>query len=64
MSMKREIKCFKCGVYLEPRNVPLEYVCNSLHLELPVCPICGQVYMPMEMAQTKVQEYEKELEEK
>ena len=64
MEEERKLKCFKCGVPLEIQTVFLEYSCNSLHTDLPVCPICGQVYMSEEMARTKAVEVEQQFEEK
>ncbi len=64
MEEERKLKCFKCGVPLETQTVFLEYVGNSLHTDLPVCPVCGQVYLSEETARTKVLEVEQQFEEK
>jgi uncharacterized Zn finger protein (UPF0148 family) len=64
MDNLRDLKCFKCGVPLEIQTVFLEYLGNSLHTELPACPVCGQVYMSEDMARTKALEVEQQFEEK
>ena len=49
-----KLKCRKC-------NVPLE---NGFPVELPLCPVCGFVYVPEELAVGKVLAVEKALEDK
>ena len=40
------------------------YLDNGFPVELPVCPVCGFVYVPEELALGKVLSVEKALEDK
>lgn len=68
--MKLEIKnidkleCAKCKVLLEPGKVHITYLKSTFPAELLICPKCGEVYVPEELALGKMQEVEKTLEEK
>lgn len=56
--------CTKCNVLLEPGKVNITYLKSSFAAELLVCPECGVVYIPEDMALGKILEVEKTLEEK
>ncbi len=56
--------CHKCRVPLEKREVKLSYMGNSFPVELPQCPVCGQVFIPEELALGKMLKVEKSLEDK
>ena len=59
-----KLKCFKCGVPLEKGKVKFLYLDNGFPVELPVCPVCGFVYVPEELALGKVASVERALEDK
>ena len=56
--------CRKCGVGLVKANAVFGYLDNAFPVELPVCPKCGFVYVPEELAMGKVLSVEKVLEDK
>lgn len=55
-------KC--CGESLRPAPVELEYLDSMFSVELPVCPECGMVLIPEELALGKMAEVERLLEDK
>lgn len=60
----RKLKCARCGEYLRPRKTLLEYLGHRMTYELPGCPVCGQVFVPEEIAKGKMREVETTLEDK
>jgi len=46
------------------KKVNFEYLAHNFFAEIPACPVCGQVYVPGELAKGKIAEVEKHLEEK
>ncbi len=59
-----KLKCLKCGVNLVKGKAKFTYLDNGFPVELPVCPVCGFVYVPEELALGKVLSVEKALEDK
>lgn len=59
-----KLKCIKCNIPLEKGNAKFMYLGNGFPVELPVCPECGFVYVPEELALGKVLAVEKSLEDK
>lgn len=59
-----KLKCLKCGVALVKSGAKFMYLGNGFPVELPVCPRCGFVYVPEELALGKVLAVEKALEDK
>ena len=57
-------RCLKCGVPLVKGNAVFGYLGNAFPVELPVCPKCGFVFVPEELAMGKVLSVEKVLEDK
>ncbi|WP_432738324.1 DVU_1557 family redox protein [Maridesulfovibrio sp. FT414] len=53
-----------CGEALQPTPVELEYMDSRFNVELPVCPKCGMVLIPEELALGKMAEVERLLEDK
>ena len=51
-------RCLKCG------DAVFGYLDNAFPVELPVCPKCGFVFVPEELAMGKVLSVEKVLEDK
>ncbi len=56
--------CEPCGEKLAPGKVELMYLGNAFHVELPVCPKCGAVYLFEALARDRVLEVEQLLEDK
>ncbi len=59
-----KLRCLKCGVALEKGRAKFMYLDNGFPVELPVCPVCGFVYVPEELALGKVLAVERALEDK
>ncbi len=59
-----KLRCVKCGVSLVKGGARFLYLDNGFPVELPVCPKCGFVYVPEELALGKVLAVEKALEDK
>ena len=59
-----KLSCFKCGVPLVKGKAKFMYLDNGFPVELPVCPVCGFVYVPEELALGKVASVERALEDK
>lgn len=60
----KNLLCTRCGCPFESRRVTLSYVGRSFSVEVPCCPICGNVYIPMDLAEGKMRQVEELLEEK
>lgn len=56
--------CAACGGPLQPAPVELEYMESLFNVELPCCLRCGMVLVPEELAQGKMAEVERLLEDK
>ena len=41
-----KLTCMKCGVKLQKGKAKFMYLDNGFPVELPVCPVCGFVYVP------------------
>lgn len=70
--MKAELKdikaegwlCRKCGAPLKPVEVEVTYMGASFKVKLPGCPACGLTFIPPDLANGKMLEVEKILEDK
>ena len=62
--MYENLKCSKCSESLITKRINFEYLKLNFFAEVPACPICGQVYVPEDLAKGKMAEVEKNLEEK
>lgn len=58
------LTCMKCGVPLVKGKATFGYLGNAFPVELPVCPVCGYIYVPEELALGKVLTVERSLEDK
>ncbi len=56
--------CGRCRVPLVIKKVDVSYLESSFPVDLPVCPQCGQVFVPENLALGKMAEVEKTLEDK
>jgi hypothetical protein len=59
-----QLRCFPCGVPLKRGKVTIAYLGGSFPVELPKCPVCGQIYIPEDLALGKMLQVEKALEDK
>ncbi len=64
MDEKRILTCGKCGVPLENVKTEFHYLGSVFYHEVPTCPVCGQVFIPYDLARGKMREVETELEDK
>ncbi len=59
-----KLLCRKCGVALVKGQAKFLYLDNGFPVELPLCPQCGFIYVPEELALGKVASVERALEDK
>lgn len=70
MSVKLDLEdaknwmCANCGCALVIKKVDVTYLGSSFPVDMPVCPQCGQVFVPEALARGKMAEVEKTLEDK
>ena len=56
-----------CGICDEPlaiRKTVFSYLDRSFTHDVPRCPVCGKVYISMELAEGRMAEVERQLEDK
>jgi hypothetical protein len=58
------IHCAACDRALEPASVTIEYMGSAFQVDLPRCPSCGQVHVSEALALGKMNDVEKQLEDK
>ena len=56
--------CHKCKVPLVIGDALFQYLNNAFPVQLPICPVCGFIYVSEELAMGKVFSVEKVLEDK
>ena len=61
---KKVILCFKDKVELQPIKTYLSYLGHSFYAEILKCPICGEVYIPEDLAKGRIADVEQQLEDK
>lgn len=61
---ERKLICQSCNVEMKPAEVSFHYMKFDFKHTLPRCPQCGQVYIPEELARTRMAEVEAQLEDK
>lgn len=61
---KRRWKCARCDRELVPKKTVFTYMGLTLAHEVEVCPGCGKVFVPRDMAEGKMAEAERQLEDK
>ena len=59
-----KLTCFKCKVPLVKGRASFGYLGNAFPVELPVCPKCGFIYVPEDLALGRVLTVERSLEDK
>lgn len=60
----RTWKCAKCDRQLVLKKITLEYMGHAVDHEVPTCPKCGKVYISKELAEGRMSEFERLLEDK
>lgn len=56
--------CAACNGPLERLPVDITYMGSSFQVELPRCPVCGYTFIPPDLAEGKMLEVERILEDK
>ncbi|MDR1064933.1 MAG: hypothetical protein LBL25_01015 [Oscillospiraceae bacterium] len=56
--------CGKCNVPLETKKTVFSYLGRSFTHDVDVCPKCGAVLIPRELAEGRMAEVEEQLEDK
>lgn len=64
MEEKQKLICDRCKVEMTELEVEFSYLNRSFRHKVPRCPECGQVYIPEKLASGRMNEVEKNLEEK
>lgn len=59
-----QLICSRCQEPLILRQITLSYLNSAFPVELPACPVCGQYYIPEDLALGKILHVEKSLEDK
>ncbi|NLC73430.1 MAG: hypothetical protein GX684_06640 [Ruminococcaceae bacterium] len=59
-----KLYCSKCNELMVKADCAFAYLDNEFPVEMPVCPVCGLVYVPEDLAIGKVLSVEKVLEDK
>jgi rubredoxin len=62
--MPREWKCAVCNLALAPKKTVFKYLERSFTHEVLCCPSCGRVFIPPELAEGRMAEVERMLEDK
>jgi hypothetical protein len=57
-------RCGRCDAELVSKQVDVTYMASVFSVELPCCPACGFTFIPPELANGKMEEAEKILEDK
>lgn len=61
---EKSLICSRCKCPLEKIEVHITYLDRHFSHKVPRCPECGQVYISEELAEGKMAQLEKSLEEK
>jgi uncharacterized protein with PIN domain len=60
----REWKCARCNLVLTPKKTVFKYLARSFTHEVLCCPSCGRVFIPQALAEGRMAEVERMLEDK
>lgn len=58
------MECAKCNVKMELRKTTFRYLGHEMTHPILRCPVCGQAFIPEELANGKILSVEKVLEDK
>ena len=64
MNEARNWSCRRCNCALEKKKTVFHYLGRTFTHEVMVCPKCGKVCIPRELAEGKMAEVEAQLEDK
>ena len=64
MSGENSLKCARCDEELVLKKTRFTYLERSFTHEVPCCPECGKVYISPELAEGRMAEVERQLEDK
>lgn len=64
MAEDTDIICVQCQKKLEPARTYLSYLGHSFYADILKCPQCGEVYIPEDLAKTRIADVEMQLEDK
>jgi uncharacterized protein with PIN domain len=60
----RNLRCSRCDRELVSKNIVFEYLGHTVAHEVPTCPKCGKVFISKELAEGRMAEVERQLEDK
>ena len=61
---EKEILCARCERKLVSAQTAFRYIGHTFHTDILRCPECGEAYIPESLVRGRMQEVEKELEDK
>lgn len=64
MTETKPVICYNCQKELIPMKTYLSYLGRSFSADILKCPECGEVYIPEELAKSRIAEVEMQLEDK
>ncbi len=64
MEEKLTLICDKCQVELVMAELHFSYLDHNFRHKVLRCPVCGQVYLPEELVDSRIKQVESSLEEK
>lgn len=64
MEENKKLICSRCNAALEPHKAHFSYLDHSFSTEVMRCPVCGQVYIPENLAKGKMAQVEVSIEDK
>jgi uncharacterized protein with PIN domain len=56
--------CVRCEEELVPKKINMEYLGHRVSTTLPVCPKCGNLFIPESLIREKMRALEETLEDK
>ncbi|MDR0875481.1 MAG: hypothetical protein LBN12_04655 [Clostridiales Family XIII bacterium] len=56
--------CERCGIEMKSMKAHFSYLGNEFKHDVMRCPVCGQVYIPEELAKGRIKTVEMALEDK
>jgi len=56
--------CYKCKIEMQPKETVFQYLGRSIKHDVPVCPICGQIYIGKDIVEGRMTEVEQLMEDK
>lgn len=63
-SEKKRVRCCKCAVDMTPMKTKFSYLGREFSENMHRCPVCGQVFVPADIARGRMAQVEQTLEGK